>query len=429
MKVVKQASDEAGKKIRENLDKLLAGKLPSKKKINKEQNNSKEFSERHKEILKDPELFQKMVGAELNKRLVGELEGRKVLLLCAYGGRLIENSQIASFNIMINDEAGIGKDYIAQACLEMLPQQYYIKKTRISPTVLNYWHNSKDEPQWTWNNKVLYLEDISESILNHEVFKIMCSNGSSAAIIKDQKIIELDVIGKPVMIVTTASAIPNPELVRRFVILNLDSTKKQTKEIMKRHSEFRQEGIIPMIDSKYKDAMQFLKRVKVMIPFASKIYNHFPDNHIIMRTHYPRFLDFISASAGFHQYQRKEKNGFIVAEEKDYELARECFTKLCSNQYMIPLTINQRKMLEIFNKNENETFSASQFHSKHNFISLKAVITNLGILTKYGLLNSDIGKDSLNRDLEIYYLSSSYNSNQKVNIPSYKDIMQNEESK
>ena len=374
-----------------------------------------------KKVLKDPNLFDKMFKTELDKKIVGEIESRKVIGLCGFGGRLVKNAQVASFNLMVNDDAGVGKDYIANASLEMMPNKAIEKRTRISATVLNYWHNAEDEPLWTWDGKVLYLEDISETILNHEVFKCMCSSGSSASIVKDQKVIDLEINGKPVMIITTATATPNPELVRRFVILNLDSSVDQTKEIMKRHSEFRQKGIMPEVDSKYKFAMQFLNRVKVKIPFAEKIHNHFPHNNIIMRTHYPRFLDFISASAAFHQFQRKTEDGFVIAEGEDYNLARRCFLKLCSNRYMIPLTINQKKILEIFELNQTLEGSIARLHASHiNFISDRALAYNLSLLGKYGILETKAQVNEQNKTVECYYLARNYKPNEKIEIPTFK---------
>lgn len=380
------------------------------------------------DILKDPKLFEKITVDEFDKKIVGEIETRKVIFLCASGGRLVENCQIASYNLLINDEAGAGKDYITREILKILPKEYFIWKTRISPTVFTYWHNSLTEPEWTWDGKVFYPEDISEAVLNSDVFKVMCSGGSSATITIKQEAIDIEIIGKPVMITTTASAVPNPELTRRFVILNLDSSQDQTKAIMKRHSEFKKKGIVPTYDLRYTKAMNLLKRVKVIVPYADLIDEHFPSKNIIMRTHYPRFLDFICASAAFYQYQRKKnEEGFILAEKQDYDIARDCYLKLCSNKYMISLTLNQKKILEIFENNLDLKGSASQLHSDNmNFLSLKALMTNLGILVKYGFLSTSTEKDAWNRDLEVYSLSKSYNPSEKLIIPTFDEIQKEE---
>lgn len=376
------------------------------------------------DILLNPNLFNEITEKELNKKIVGEVETRKVIFLCSAGGRLIENSQIASYNLLINDEAGAGKDYVAGAVLDILPKECYIHKTRISPAVFTYWHNSTYEPEWSWDGKVFYPEDISEIVLNSDVFKVMCSKGSSATIVIRQRAYEIDIKGKPVMITTTATATPNPELTRRFVILNLDSSEAQTKAIMRRHSEFKKKGIVPEYNERYREAIRYLKRVKVKIPFAELVDEHFPTKNMVMRTHYPRFLDFISASAGFHQYQRKrDDEGYVLAEGQDYDIARDCFLKLCSNKYMIPLTINQKKILEAFEKQPYLKGSASNLHStKMSFISLPALQTNLGLLVRYGILETQSEKDSLNRDIEVYSLAQSYNPNERLEIPTFETL-------
>lgn len=390
--------------------------------INKEKVDFKIPNKEYLDILKNQNVFNNITEDELDKKIVGEVQTRKVIFLCACG-RLVKNSQIASFNLLVNDDAGIGKDYVTAATLELLPEETYIHKTRISPTVFTYWHNPKKEPDWTWNGKVFYPEDISETVLNSDVFKVMTSKGSSATIVVNQQAIDIDIKGKPVMITTTASATPNAELTRRFVILNLDSSEDQTKKIMERHSEYKKKGIVPEYDTKYTEAMGLLKRVSVKIPFADMIDKHFPSRNIIMRTHYPRFLDFICASASFHQYQRKKDKGFVLAEGQDYDIARDCFLKLCSNKYMIPLTINQKKILGQFEKDPELKECASKLHgTRMNFLSLPALQTNLGILTKYGILTTETQKDNWNRDIEVFSLSLSYKPNEKFEIPTYKEL-------
>lgn len=385
-----------------------------------------EAKQRYIRILQDPLLFKKITEQELSKKIVGEESTCKVIFLCAQG-RLVKNSQIASYNLLVNDEAGTGKDYVTSNTLDILPKDVYIRKTRISPTVFTYWHNSTYEPDWTWNGKVFYPEDISETVLNSDVFKVMCSSGSSATITVRNRAVDIEINGKPVIITTTATATPNPELTRRFAILNLDSSQEQTRKIMRRHSEYKQIGVVAEYDPEITEAMKLLTPVKVIVPYAKIIDEYFPETNVIMRTNYPRFLDFISASAAFHQYQReKDKNGFVIAQGEDYEIARECFIKLCSNKYMIPLTILQKQILSIFEKSPSIRVSASQFHGLHNIMSLKSVIFNFGILAKYGILQSETDKDSYGRDLEVYSLSKSYNPNEKLEIPHFKDIGQNE---
>lgn len=361
-------------------------------------------------ILTDPNLFERITITEMDKKIVKEIETRKVIYLCSQG-RLVENCQTASYNLLVNDEAGAGKDYITSKTLELNPSEQYVKKTRISPTVFTYWHNSQYEPDWTWDGKVFYTEDINESVLNSEVFKVMCSSGSQATVVIRQRAIDIDIKGKPVIITTTANSVPNPELTRRFEIVNLDESVDQTKEIMKRHSLYAVKGISPEYDSKIIEALGYLQRVKVKIPYAEKLTNLFPATNIMMRTKFPRFLDIIRASTAFHQFQRAMDNeGFYISNKQDYEIATRVMKKLISNKYLISLTKNQRKIIEFIETmtqiNENYAESAVKIREgMNNFISLPAMVTNLSLLSGYGLLNVHIENGLNGRELEKYKLS------------------------
>ncbi len=376
--------------------------------------------------LKDPDIFNLITKDELDKQIIGELGSRQVIFLSACG-RLVKNCQIASFNLLVNDEAGAGKDYITGRTLAIIPKENYIKKTRISPAVFTYWHNKEKEPEWTWDGKVFYPEDISEVVLNSDVFKVMCSSGSSATILIRQQAVDLEIEGKPVMITTTATATPNPELVRRFSILNLDGSENQTKSIMKRHSEYKKRGIVPDYNQDIIEAQRLLERVNVKIPFADLIDEHFPSKNIIMRTLYPRFLDYISASTALHQFQRqRDTEDFVLAEGQDYDIARQCFLKLCSNKYMIPLTINQKQIFSEFEKHLELKGSVSQLHPilKINLTD-KSLQSNLRLLVKYGILDAEEGKDEWNHPTELYFMSKGYNPNEKIEIPTYEEICNN----
>ncbi len=418
--VIKEISDELKADYRKKYPKKI------EKKPKEEVGEITKPSYEYMKYLGDKNLFNMICEKEFDKKIVGEIPSRKVIFLCACG-RLVINSQVASYNLLVNDEAGTGKDYVAKNVLKIIPKEDYIHRTRISPAVFTYWHNPKFEPEWSWDGKVFYPEDISETVLNSDVFKVMCSDGSNATMVIKQRAIDIEIKGKPVMITTTASAVPNPELIRRFVILNLDSTENQTKLIMERHSKYKAEGIVPEYNPFIKKSLEYLKRWKVKVPFASFIHNYFPTKNIIMRTHYPRFLDFICASTALYQYQREKKGEFLIATPQDYDIARECFLKLCSNKYMVPLTINQRRIMECFEKDISLYGSVTQLHADYmNFLSIPALQTNLGLLAKYGMLETR--KEIFGwKELEIYSLSKNYNPNEKLDIPTFNQIVKIQE--
>lgn len=374
--------------------------------------------------LKNKNIFNLITEEEMDKKIVKEIPTRKALFLCAQG-RLVKNAQIASYNILVNDDAGAGKDYVTSKALEMIPEENYVKKTRISPTVFTYWHNSNYEPGWTWDGKVFYTEDINEVVLNSEVFKVMCSSGSQATIVIRQRAVDIDIKGKPVIITTTATAIPSAELTRRFEIINLDESISQTEEIMKRHCDYAMKGITPEYNQDIIDIQKELKRVKVKIPFADKLHILFPAHSIMMRTKFPRFLDLIKASTAFHQFQRKvDEEGYYVAEGQDYDIASEVMRKMMTNKYAVSLTKNQRKIMEHLEamSDLNKEYCESVTHIReqmNNFISLPAMVTNLSQLTGYGLVKVKIETNDYGKEVEKYYLNESIMGGQGVIFPSF----------
>ncbi len=376
----------------------------------------------YEEILKDPKLFQRQ-AKEIDKKVEGEKETREVILLCA-AGRFVCNCQLASYNLLVNDKSGAGKDYVTSAVLEMIPKDQYIKRTRITPTVFTYWHNSKKEEDWTWDGKIFYGEDISDNVINSEVFKVMSSSGSSATVTIKQRAVDIEIKGKPVIITTSASTIPSAETIRRNIILNLDDSEDQTRAIMQRKSKEAITGIKLEYDPLLIESQLFLRRINIKIPYAGKIDKHFPEKNIVMRTNYPRFLDFIKASTALHQYQRKkDKQGYYEATGQDYDIARNCFLRIISNKYMLSLTKNQKQIFQFFEKNPNEEINANSLTimSEVN-LTLKSIIENLDKLVEFGLLDVSQGEDRHGRDITLYSLSKSYNPIEKIKLPLFKEL-------
>jgi len=91
---------------------------------------------------------------------------------------------------------------------------------------------------------------------------------------------------------------------------------------------------------------------------------------------------------------------------------------------MIPLTINQKKILSFFENVPELKGSISQLHGKYmNWITDKGLGHNLRLLSNYGLLEVSVEKDSMNRDMEVYSLSKSFSPNQKIELPNIRRIM------
>lgn len=282
---------------------------------------------------------------EIQKEVNGEIDTIIALIIIA-NTRLVKNAIPESRNFFLSDKTGLGKDWITKNTMKVIiPEENYFHLTKMSNEGFTYWHaNEKD---WTWDDKVIHFEDITQSLLNSSTFKTMASGGSHAAVVKDQKTILIPVKGKPVMIPTSHHANPKDEALRRFPIGALDETAKQTREIKGKIAKKYSGGSKCEINYIQRSAVQSLESYNVIIPYAEMIQFFFPDD-TLMRTHFHRFLDYIGSSAVFHQKQREEiSEKTILATPDDYMIARLVLIYTSSNPKMIPSSSEYRDILQI----------------------------------------------------------------------------------
>ena len=341
-------------------------------------------------ILRHPKLLSDLIDFELEKQIVREKDTKWCIFLCSCG-KLVKNANLTSYNLLVNSESGTGKDWITDKTLKIWPEDQVVKRTRISEKVFTYWHNPKFDPKWTWDGKVFYNEDIANHVLNSDVFKVMSSSGSKATVLVNQLPVDIEIVGKPVMIVTSATANPKPEIMRRFTMVSLDEEVEQTELIMARQAKkARMPDTTTMeYDRDLIEALGELKRVSVVIPYAESLMKLFPKDHVIMRTHFERFLDYIKASAALHQFQRQETAvGIIEAEGQDYDYARTVFLKVTSNPQMIPLTKNELRIYDVLKESfEKDTWaSVSEISKFVSFVSDRTLRVVLEKLVNYGFL-------------------------------------------
>jgi len=389
------------------------------------------------ELLKNPDLFSLIIN-ELGKKIVGENETKICVFLVACGVFVENPAEYTSFNLMVNSPSGSGKDYLIKNVLSIFPKPLYEKKSRITEKVLTYWHNTIIDPEWTWDGKILYLEDITNSILNGEVVKVFSSSGTDATVLVKQWAKDFKVNGKPVLFLTIAAAHPDKENLRRYVNVDLDETVNQTQAITKFQCECAEKGLVSGSEYNpiFTEALNQLKRVKVKIPFGKILENVFiGKENIILRTVNQRFIDFIKASAALHQYQReKDNDGFILAEEQDYEIARVALLKTMSNPFSIPLTKEQKKILEIFKTKLTDLkedtidegtrlrnyFSVAEIE-KYTDLSDKWLRKKLDDLTELGFLKKDRDvRESNDRKVMVY----KYEDFSIINIPTYQELLE-----
>lgn len=336
----------------------------------------------YRKVLVDPNLLN-LILQEIGKKVVGERETVKTIFIHGCG-IWVKNHQIASYNLHLNDQPGLGKDFVMKATFDIFPKENRVYRTKITPQVLAYWH--KDDSTWTWDDKILYLEDISDEILKSDVFKIMASSGTHATVLIKQEPVDIEIKGKPVILITSYKTNPNDETLRRFPIVGCDETENQTLKIMQKQAQDAIKGEENLYNEEIRGVLSLLNPKKVKIPYADKLPDFFPLNRF-MRTHFHRFLDLIKASAALHQFQREKENGYICANRDDYRIARDVLLKTTSNTEMVPLTKIQKEILKYF-KTHRGRHSVSDI-LKEFACTDKTLRFHLDKLFSYGLLKKD----------------------------------------
>lgn len=393
---------------------------------------------KQKDILKSPDLMSKYV-VEVHKKVVGEDDTIATILLVTLGGKLTRNASPTSTNLMVNDDSGAGKDYIVRAVLGLIPEADIESRKRISEKAFTYWHNAKMEPEWTWDGKVCYLEDCSNSVLNSDVFKVMSSSDgdNKSTIVVNNITWEILTRGKPVLIITIAVANPKQELLRRFPICNLNITKEQTRAILERKAIMHAKGIMPSYNEDTLKSIIYLQAVKVKVPFADKIVDVLSCENIIIRTHYDRFIDYVKFSAALHQYQReRDEEGYLIATGEDYEVARTAIVKTTSNVFSIPLTRTEKQVWETL-KNLGPNITKGELGEKESGYTVSELEPHISfcgerqirkILTKFvkdKFVKFAIEKREADKPMKVYSLNEDDFS---ISIPSWDEIQNSSNS-
>jgi len=285
----------------------------------------------------------------------------------------------------------------------------------------------------TWKKTTLRLEDCTNEVLNDDSFKVFSSANpnkiNKGKIVNKGKILEIEIEGKPSIIMTTAEASPKEEQLRRYPICPLDEGIHQTQEILKRQSEYAKTGKTSDYNNNIKECLKFLKRIKVKVPYADKLIKIFSPENVIVRTHFPRFIDYIKSSCSLYQYQRqKDIDGYYIAEKQDYDIARMMLKKTTSNILMIPLDKTKKAILSAF---ENDNLQKKSVDDLQDYDLIKKMnITPEWLRRQLDWLSA---KTFLIKDKEKRYDEAgkiipkpiyiySFNKIQKLEIPEWEEL-------
>jgi DNA primase catalytic core len=272
------------------------------------QRMTKTEEEESLEFLKDPSLFNRILEDFEIIGLTGEDANKLMGYIAATSRKLDE-----PLSVLIQSRSAAGKSTLQDAIIMLIPNEDYIKYTRLTGQALFY----KEEDSLI--HKLLAIEeehgarDASYSIRNIQSSKYL----SIAATGKDPvtgklKTEEYRVKGPVALMITTTEVELDYETSNRFITLTIDESKEMTERILQKQREQETlEGLIRKADTeqiikRHHNAQRLLRPLQVINPYAEHLT--FPSESLRARRDHKKYLGLIKAIAFIHQYQREIKS-------------------------------------------------------------------------------------------------------------------------
>ena len=260
------------------------------------------------EFLKDASLFNCILSDLETIGITGE-EPNKLMSYIAATSRKLEEP----LSILIQSRSAAGKSTLQDAIIMLIPNEDYIKYTRLTGQALFY----KEEDSLI--HKLLCIEeehgarDASYSIRNIQssIYLSIAATGKDPVTGK-LKTEEYRVKGPVALMITTTEVELDYETSNRFVTLTIDESKEMTERILQKQREQETlEGLIKKAETeriikRHHNAQRLLRPLHVINPYAGHLT--YPSESLRARRDHKKYLGLIKAIAFIHQYQREIKS-------------------------------------------------------------------------------------------------------------------------
>jgi DNA primase catalytic core len=306
--------------IREDLGRLLTIAEAYKPKAGKSHITAPTEEEKKEadRFLKNPDLFKEILDDLETIGVTGEETNKLVGYLAAVSRKLDE-----PLSILIQSRSAAGKSTLQDAVLLLVPDEDYVKYTRITDQALFY----KQEDSLM--NKIIAIEE--EEGMGGAAYSIRNIQSSKkitvAATGKDNvtgkmRTEEYTVKGPVAVMITTTAAELEGETASRFLFLTIDESSKMTEAIHNKQREADTlEGLIKKnrkekVIRKHHAAQRLLKPLAVVNPYSK--YLSYPTGSLRTRRDHKKYLNLIRAIAFLFQFQREIKTITVDSQNVEY---------------------------------------------------------------------------------------------------------------
>jgi DNA primase len=256
------------------------------------------------ELLKDPDLLQRILGDFERAGIVGEETNKLVGYLAAVSRKLDE-----PLAVIIQSSSAAGKSALMEGILAFVPEEERVKYSAMTGQSLFYMGETD------LKHKILAVVEGEGAERASYALKLLQSEGelTIASTGKDPQTGKLVTheyrVEGPVMLFLTTTAIEiEDELLNRCLVLTVNEDREQTRAIHRLQRERQTlEGQLARQDRNdtlklHQNAQRLLKPVLVANPFAKELT--FLDTHTRTRRDHMKYLTLIRTIALLHQYQR-----------------------------------------------------------------------------------------------------------------------------
>ena len=255
-------------------------------------------------FLNSPDLLTEIIADLETVGYTGE-EMNKLLCYIAAVSRKMDDP----LSVMIQSRSAAGKSCLQDAILSLIPEEDYIKYTRLTDQALFY----KDG---NLAHKILAIEELDG--MNGAMYSIRTMQSSKKITVaytgKDPMTGEMrtgeNTVEGPLMVfITTTEAEIDGETASRFMFITIDESREMTEKILaKQRQSHTLQGMMHRLKGtdvtrKHKNANRLLKPVKVLNPYAELLT--FTSKSLRVRRDHTKYLNLIQAICYLFQYQRK----------------------------------------------------------------------------------------------------------------------------
>ena len=339
---------------------------------------SEEEERQAEELLKRPDILDKMLAITEKAGHIEEVVNKKILYLSA-----VSTKTNKAINVFIKGGSSAGKNALVEAIKALLPVKLCKKLSAVSAKAL---YHVKDKDL---SHRVLYVAEVEGSEEADYPLRLVMSEGelSYTYPVKDPNTGEFKTIEEHIKALgtaiwqTTTRLVVTPDNENRAVDLYVDESEGLTRKIvLKQAEQINEAGNNNDLEKErriWQCAFEKIESLPVAIPYARFLAERYPVDKIRSRRDFQKLLSLIVAHCLLYQKQRpKDKQGRLIATVDDYHEVYN-LSKVVFSQTLCELSPKEEKLLKKIEERFGEDYfsikDCKEFF-KENYNTLKTYI-------------------------------------------------------